>query len=67
MKQLPSAPAQYNQIDQSSTRRAMQEELANCWKRDEQVTPVRFVLIDTVTGTNYTLTVVSGTLTLTAV
>jgi len=45
----------------------MQEELANCWKRDEQVTPVRFVLIDTVTGTNYTLTVVSGTLTLTAV
>ena len=67
MKQLPSAPAQYNQIDQASARRLMQEELNTCWKRDEQLAPVRFILIDTVTGTNYKLTVASGALVLTAV
>tara|TARA_R110000868_G_scaffold18728_3_gene81790 strand:- start:5235 stop:5372 length:138 start_codon:yes stop_codon:yes gene_type:complete len=45
----------------------MQEELNKCWKRDEQLAPVRFILIDTVTGTNYKLTVASGALVLTAV
>ena len=67
MKQFPPAPAQYSQMDQSSTRRLIQEELRRCVKTDEQITPVRFVLIDTVTGTNYRLTVASGALTLTAV
>lgn len=67
MKQLPAAPAQYSAADQASLRRLIQEELGNCLKRNEQITPVRFVLIDTVTGTNYRLTVASGALTLTAV
>lgn len=67
MKQLPAAPAQYSAQDQASTRRLIQEELRRCVKTDEQLTPVRFVLIDTVTGTNYQLTVASGALTLTAV
>lgn len=67
MKQIPAAPAQYSAADQASTRRLIQEELRRCVKTDEQLTPVRFVLIDTVTGTNYQLTVASGTLTLTAV
>lgn len=67
MKQLPAAPAQYSQADQASLRQLIQEELRRCVKTDEQLTPVRLVLIDTVTGTNYQLTVVSGTLTLTAV
>lgn len=67
MKQLPAAPAQYSRDDQASLRRLIQEELQRCWKRDEQMTPPRFVLIDTVTGTNYRLTVASGSLTLTAV
>lgn len=67
MKQLPAAPAQYSAADQASTRRLIQEELRRCVKTDEQLTPVRFVLIDTVTGANYQLTVASGALTLTAV
>lgn len=67
MKQLPAAPAQYSQADQASLRQLIQEELRRCVKTDEQLTPVRLVLIDTVTGTNYQLTVASGTLTLTAV
>jgi hypothetical protein len=67
VKQLPAAPAQYSAADQASLRRLIQEELGNCLKRNEQITPVRFVLIDTVTGTNYRLTVASGALTLTAV
>lgn len=67
MKQLPAAPGQYSQMDQSSTRRLIQEELRRCVKTDEQLTPVRLVLIDTVTGTNYELKVTSGSLTLTAV
>ena len=67
MKQLPAAPAQYSAADQASLRRLIQEELSNCLKRNEQITPVRLVLIDTVTGTNYRLTVASGALTLTAV
>ena len=67
MKQLPAAPAQYSAADQASLRRLIQEELGNCLKRNEQITPVRLVLIDTVTGTNYRLTVASGALTLTAV
>lgn len=67
MKQLPAAPAAYSQQDQASTRRLLQEELRRCVKTDEQLTPVRFVLIDTVTGTNYELTVASGAVVLTAV
>jgi hypothetical protein len=67
VKQLPAAPAQYSREDQASLRRLIQEELRRCVKTDEQLTPVRFVLIDTVTGTNYQLTVASGALTLTAV
>ena len=67
MKQFPAAPAQYSAADQASLRRLIQEELSNCLKRNEQITPVRLVLIDTVTGTNYRLTVASGALTLTAV
>lgn len=67
MRQLPAAQAQYSQTNETSLRQLVQEELADCWKRNEQVTPVRLVLIDTVTGTNYELTVASGVLTLTAV
>lgn len=67
MKQIPAAQAQYSQANEASLRQLIQEELANCWKRNEQVTPVRLVLIDTVTGTNYELTVASGVLTLAAV
>lgn len=67
MKQLPAAPGQYSQADQASLRQLIQEELRRCVKADEQLTPVRLVLIDTVTGTNYQLKVVSGSLTLTAV
>ena len=67
MKQLPAAPAAYSQQDQASLRLLVQEELRRCVKTDEQLTPVRFVLIDTVTGTNYELTVASGVLTVTAV
>lgn len=67
MRQLPAAPSQYSQTDQASTRRLIQEELRRCVKTDEQLTPVRLVLIDTVTGTNYELTVASGVLTVTAV
>lgn len=67
MRQLPAAPSQYSQTDQASTRRLIQEELRRCVKTDEQLTPVRFVLIDTVTGANYELSVASGSLTLTAV
>ena len=67
MKQFPPAPAVYSQQDQASVRRLLQEELLRCAKTNEQFTPARFVLIDTVTGTNYELTVASGSLTLTAV
>jgi len=67
VRQLPAAPGQYSQTDQASTRRLIQEELRRCVKTDEQITPVRLVLIDTVTGTNYELTVASGSLTLTVV
>lgn len=67
MKQLPAAPSAYSQQDQASLRRLIQEELRRCVKTDEQLTPVRLVLIDTVTGTNYEIKVTSGSLTLTAV
>lgn len=67
MRRLPAAPAQYSAVDQASLRTLLQEELGKCVKRDEQLTPVRLVLIDTVTGTNYELTVASGVVTLTAV
>lgn len=67
MKQLPAAPSTYSKDDQASLRRMIQEELQNCWKRNEQVTPARFVMIDTVTGVNYELTLVSGVATWTAV
>lgn len=67
MRQLPAAPSQYSKADQASLRRLLQEELRRCVKTDEQLTPVRLVLIDTVTGTNYELTVASGVLTVTAV
>lgn len=67
MRQLPAAPAAYSQADQVSVRQLIQEELRRCVKTDEQLTPVRLVLIDTVTGANYELTVASGVLTLTAI
>lgn len=66
MKQIPAAPAQYSMQDQASLRQFIQEELRRCVKTDEQLTPVRLVLIDTVTGTNYQLKIVSGSITLTA-
>ena len=64
---LPTAPAQYEQRNEQSTRNLIQDQDDQNWKRREAVRPVRLELQDTVTGSFYTLTIVSGVLTLTIV
>lgn len=65
---LPLAPAAYSQTDQAQMRREIERMDAENWKRlkDVDFASTRPVLTDTVTGTRYKLTVVSGTLTVTA-
>lgn len=63
---IPPTPGAYSQTNESSFRQAVVEEDRRNLKRGEEMNPERFVLTDTVTGTRYMVTIVSGVLTLTA-
>lgn len=66
---LPQAPAQYDASDQNRVRDMIRQEFAKAFMKGQtiEVANGRLVLTDTVTGTRYAVTIVSGTLTLTAV
>lgn len=65
---LPSPPPAYDQQNEASARRAIEESDEANQKRgsDYEVARGRLILPDTVTGTRYNVTIVSGALTLTA-
>lgn len=66
-KKLAKPPPAYDWRDQHDTRSAIEDELARCVKRNEELQPARLVMADTVTGVRYIITVASGALTLTAI
>ena len=66
---LPSAPLEYNARDQANVRKALQEaDQQNIKTRRDLylVQGERLILKDTVTGSNYTVTIASGALVVTA-
>lgn len=60
------ARSQYSQQDENQYRERVDRELQRCVKKDEERNAVRDVFTDTVTGTRYQVTIVSGVWTLTA-
>lgn len=65
---LPTAPAAYDKTDQDNVRRIIQSEIAKAFTKDGtvEIGAGRLILKDTVTGTRYNVTIVSGTVTLTS-
>lgn len=66
---LPRAPLVYDQRNEQQTRDELQRNDTQILRRDKDAdlpSNVRLVLTDTVTGTRYSVTIVSGVLTLTA-
>ena len=70
---FPAAPAAYDRRDQDDTRHAILRALGRAYAIGEDIrigyphaAPTRLILADSVTGAAYNITVVSGTLTATA-
>lgn len=71
---LPKAPQAYAVHDENQTRDLIQRAFGTAVFKGDDIrmgtppnAPSRLILKDNVTGTNYSITIVSGTLTLTAV